>query len=105
MIIVRSLIHASLHDSFLFHRFILHYTFSALVTVYTFSLKALSHLNVTEPELIFKYQRQWKEGVRFFVVVFCKYLFTFFVLDMIYSSNFDLPIIMLFYSEQNVNNS
>ena len=45
MIIFRSLILASLHDLFLFHRFILHYTFSAPVTVYTFSLKALSHLN------------------------------------------------------------
>ena len=33
------------------------------------------------------------------LLFFSKYLYTFFVINMIYSFSFDLPVIILFYSE------
>ena len=48
--------------------------------------QALSHLNISEPEPIFKYHEQWKDGVSLFVLL----VRIFAINIMSYSLNFDL---------------
>ena len=67
-----------------------------------FSFLSFPQLNISEPELIFKYHGQWKEGVSFFVHTYTYFRYEY---NMIYSFSFDLPAVMLFYSEQNIKNS
>ena len=73
-----SRIHTSLYDFFPC-MCIPHYASSPSLQCAQFSFLSFSQslLNISEPELIFKYHGQWKEGVSFVVVVFCTYLYTF----------------------------
>ena len=48
------------------HIYILHYATSPWSHYTQFSFLGFSQLNLSEPELIFKYHGQWKEGVKSF---------------------------------------
>ena len=45
------------------------------------------------------------EERRYLFIYFLYMLIYIFAINMIYSFSFDLPVVMLFYSEQNINNS
>ena len=64
----RSLIHASC--MIFSHMYILHYASFPWSQRAQFSFLGFIQLNVSEPELIFKYHGQWKEGVSLFVHIY-----------------------------------
>ena len=104
----RSLIHEFSYDFFFFlfsfspHVYILHYASFPWSQCAQFSFLGFSQLNISEPELIFIYHGQRKEGVSLFVHTYTHFRSYY---NMIYSFSFDLPAVMLFYSAQNINNS
>ena len=59
----RSLIHASSYDCYFSTCTSCTVPLSLGHSVHSFCFEALSQLNVSEPQLIFKYHGQWKEGV------------------------------------------
>ena len=69
---------------FFSHMYIPHYASSPWLQCAQFSFLSFSQLNTSEPELIFKYN----------------ILIHIFTTNMIYSFSFDIPIVMLVYSEQ-----
>ena len=59
------LTHSHVFVWFFSHMYILHYASSPWLQCVQFLFLSFSQLNISEPELIFKYLGQWKEGVSF----------------------------------------